>query len=1041
MDRRQFLKSTIPVAAWTHSGWTELLFGSAIDEQSSRTFGAYDLVVLGGTLSGCFAALEGAQLGRRVLLIERRTFLATEITATLRPWLDRGGWEAFDGQMRELFLPEAEKPEIGVPFDADATDSAFGSELPLFCGSVKKQFMGALLNAGAHVLLMTGAWGILADREKKEASGVALANKFGHQVVFCKQIIDAAGGTAAGPDRGWADYSFCLEFYGVNADVENELSVPDSLGLLRNKIYVHRGKRMPGQRFVEFHFPASGDTAESEARQKTEMLCAHLIRRCAPFAKARLAQVAWETVQLSGARDVAEEPGCCNYRSLPRDNRAELSCRAVLTMKEQAEASVGGLSFAKHGGPETQFIHHRSGPIPLRDCEVTPVNDIRANEAIKAITFPYEKYLPGTVETDLVIAGGGTAGAPAAMAALERGANVVTVEYFPDLGGTKTLGGVMGYYWGYRKSDVFRQINEGVRELSARLGSGSSRAAMMFYFRKAVTQNNGRLLTNTIISGATKQGNRVTGLVVERNGELAIVRGRVVIDATGDADVAVFAGAAWEFGNQRMQATQNYSQWDVNPGLRTWQDSSTNRDYDILANHTMGELQRGYELTHHESHYYDFMPMLTVRESRRVVGEYTITLKDVIEERRHADTISLAHSDYDPHHFGDTALTRVGCLLPHGISAVVEIPYRALIPKGLDGLLVSAKAISQTHNALQFTRMSIDIMTLGYVTGCIGASLCRRKIAPRDFDVTSLGQTLSDLNIIAPDRSDRAADAAEETERVARRIEALESGEDNSLIRILALPREKVEPLLVRCFVQAGSDAARLRIAKALAWFGNRTGNSLIVDEMKRLFEEEEATGKLPWEYYRKDQSTHYWTINQDIALLGLSGERSMLPAILDLADALKIGNPPVRQETAYNRGRIDLRLVPYYNRMINLCFVIERMPEARAIGTLGRFLDDPYIKNGVTRVPHTADEKVYAGILESRIAAALARCGARRGFDILIGYLNDLHPFLASYARQELKSVLQEDHACDDRRWKACLDNLTFPRAVASPPSNVIEW
>jgi hypothetical protein len=120
---------------------------------------------------------------------------------------------------------------------------------------------------------------------------------------------------------------------------------------------------------------------------------------------------------------------------------------------------------------------------------------------------------------------------------------------------------------------------------------------------------------------------------------------------------------------------------------------------------------------------------------------------------------------------------------------------------------------------------------------------------------------------------------------------------------------------------------------------------------------------------------------------------------------------------------------------------VIERMPDARAVRTLGRFLDDPYIRNGVTRVPQTADEKVYAGILESRIAAALARCGARRGFDVLVAYLRDVHPFLASYAHQELESMLPEDRGYDDRRWRSCIDDLTFPRAVAPQRRNAIEW
>lgn len=83
-------------------------------------------------------------------------------------------------------------------------------------------------------------------------------------------------------------------------------------------------------------------------------------------------------------------------------------------------------------------------------------------------------------------------------------------------------------------------------------------------------------------------------------------------------------------------------------------------------------------------------------------------------------TICLAKSDFDPHHFGDTVFTRVGCLLPHQVTSVVEIPYRAILPRGIDNLLASAKAISQTHNALQFTRMSFDIMTLGYDVGAFG---------------------------------------------------------------------------------------------------------------------------------------------------------------------------------------------------------------------------------------------------------------------------------------------------------------------------------
>jgi hypothetical protein len=60
--------------------------------------------------------------------------------------------------------------------------------------------------------------------------------------------------------------------------------------------------------------------------------------------------------------------------------------------------------------------------------------------------------------------------------------------------------------------------------------------------------------------------------------------------------------------------------------------------------------------------------------------------------------------------------------------------------------LISAKAISETHNALQFTRMSWDVMTRGYVTGRIAASISEQGIRTREFDVRSIQQGLLDLS-------------------------------------------------------------------------------------------------------------------------------------------------------------------------------------------------------------------------------------------------------------------------------------------------------
>ena len=184
------------------------------------------------------------------------------------------------------------------------------------------------------------------------------------------------------------------------------------------------------------------------------------------------------------------------------------------------------------------------------------------------------------------------------------------------------------YYAGYKDTRFHEFIEDSVNSQSRLAGRCARGVARMLHYRKQATQAGGTLLTGSIICGAIKdgwQGHRPGrgkgGPALSRSPPMC------VIDATGDGDVAAFAGADYEVGNQRMQCTQNYSQWDVNPGLTAWKDSTTNRDHDILWSHQLSEWQRGYQLSHQQAHYYDFAPLMTVRESRRITGDYTITLQ------------------------------------------------------------------------------------------------------------------------------------------------------------------------------------------------------------------------------------------------------------------------------------------------------------------------------------------------------------------------------------------------------------------------------
>ena len=411
MERREFLKSAIPAAALLHGGLGGLSLFATEKDGLNTVFDTYDLIVIGGTLIGCFAARRAARKGQRVLLIERRTFLGTDITATLRPWLHRQGWEAFDSEMKELFLPEAEEPEVGLIFDPNDADGPFGEEIPLFCGSVKKQFMASMMQDGVHVLLMTGVWGVVADPEKTQASAVVVASKFGHHLIRCKSILDTTGQLSTRQEDDRVGRRLSLEFFGIRDAVERRISVPESLGLTGNDIHLHKGKRAPGQYFVEFQFDPELDDPEHEARVKAEALCKHLRRNHQAFAGSSVNRMAWQTLRMKEAESIEEERVCKNVLSIDAATGPVLSCQDVIDMDTGLAACVDRLPVGTGREAETDVIYHRSGEIPLRQCTVTPLDDFKSPDAIQQIAFAYERHVPKRRHVDVLVAGGGTAGA------------------------------------------------------------------------------------------------------------------------------------------------------------------------------------------------------------------------------------------------------------------------------------------------------------------------------------------------------------------------------------------------------------------------------------------------------------------------------------------------------------------------------------------------------------------------------------------------------------------------------------------------------
>jgi hypothetical protein len=108
-------------------------------------------------------------------------------------------------------------------------------------------------------------------------------------------------------------------------------------------------------------------------------------------------------------------------------------------------------------------------------------------------------------------------------------------------------------------------------------------------------------------------------------------------------------------------------------------------------------------------------PRVGVRETRRIVGQYTLTEQDILDERRFDDSIALGCGPMDVH---DPNGTGIALSMP---PAPFEIPMRCLVPKDVEGLLVTGRAISATHEANGGARHMATAMALGQAAGAMAA--------------------------------------------------------------------------------------------------------------------------------------------------------------------------------------------------------------------------------------------------------------------------------------------------------------------------------
>ena len=355
---------------------------------------------------------------------------------------------------------------------------------------------------------------------------------------------------------------------------------------------------------------------------------------------------------------------------------------------------------------------------------------------------PLEGQSAGTewnyrTKADIVVIGGGTGGAPSAIAAARSGVKTIVVEWLNVLGGVATEGRIGGYYHGNRKGFT-AELDAAVRTVSQNRYVGKSEL-----YRRELGRLGAEIWFGALAYGVRMEGNRIAAVKVALpDGTCAEIECKVVIDATGNCDIAAAAGCETEYLSARELSLQGAGVAPQPLGLSGlnsdigFVDETCPRDiFGFLLRARLSVPDRTWNVSQ----------MVDSRERRRLRGVVVITPLDILAGRRYHDTIAATKSNFDTHGQTSSDIFFVKSPGKRGDVHHAYVPYRCLLPKRVNGLLVTGLGVSAHRDAMPILRMQPDIQNVGYAAGLAAAQAVRRGIAPRDIDIKELQSKLVEI--------------------------------------------------------------------------------------------------------------------------------------------------------------------------------------------------------------------------------------------------------------------------------------------------------
>lgn len=400
------------------------------------------------------------------------------------------------------------------------------------------------------------------------------------------------------------------------------------------------------------------------------------------------------------------------------------------------------------------------------------------------------RAIPVRGNYDVIVVGSGPSGMAAAVSAGRRGAKTLLIEYNGRVGGISTSG-LMSHWTGSVNSHLYEEILQ--RAADKNYFNNGERTIhidpemLTITYMEMLEEAQVDLLLYTLVCDVIMDEQTLKGVICENKSGRCAYTAKVIIDCSGDGDVAYKSGASYFLGREsdaKMQpATMMFKVGGVDmhraalpgsfettvdtpkgelqslakqilpgdaghvllypstiPGIVTCNMTNvTGIDGTKAESLTRAEVEcrkqmipivnflREYVPGYENCYIISAASLMGIRETRHFHGLYTLTEKDILEARLFEDWIVRdAYFNFDVHNITGSGLDETGVQKHFTQKKGYSIPYGCLVPEKVDGLLLSGRNISGTHMAHSNFRVMPICVGIGEAGG-IAAALAIRK--------------------------------------------------------------------------------------------------------------------------------------------------------------------------------------------------------------------------------------------------------------------------------------------------------------------------